>query len=82
MFDFLKSMYIYFFYSGFTFITDFKLLMFHNNIVKILEILNMWNLLKTCIQTTRTYPIKFCIFCTHFYYGEYRKYSNFWKTND
>ena len=29
--------------------TDFELLMFHNNIVKISEILNKWNLLKTSI---------------------------------
>ena len=42
------------------FFTDFKLLMFYNNMVKISEILNKWNLLNTCIQTT--YPVEFCIF--------------------
>ena len=37
------------------FFTDFEKTMFYNHIVKISELLNEWNLLKTCIQTT--YPI-------------------------
>ena len=32
--------------------------MFHNNIVTVSEILNKWNMLKTCIQTA--YPSIFC----------------------
>ena len=48
-------------------ITDVRLLMIHNNIKKISEILNKWNLLKTSIQTT--YPIDFCIFCCHFFFA-------------
>ena len=39
--------------------TDLRLLMFHYNIVKISEILNKWNILKTFIETT--YHIEFCI---------------------
>ena len=54
---------------------EFKLLMFHNNIVKILEILNKRNLLKTCLQVI--YPIGFCIICIHFYYGKKWKYLIF-----
>ena len=57
------------------FFMDFKLLMFHNNIVKVSEILNKENLLKTCLKFT--YPIDFCIFCSHFYKGKKRKYSIF-----
>ena len=57
------------------FFTDFKSLMFHNNIVKISEILNKWKMLKSCIQTT--YPINFCIFCSHFYYGKKRENIQF-----
>ena len=34
------------------FLTDFKFLMFRHNIVKISEIWNKWNLLKTCIKTS------------------------------
>ena len=34
----------------FLFLTDYKLLMFHNNNVKISGILNNWNLLKTRIH--------------------------------
>ena len=49
--------------------TDFRLLMFQNNIVKISEILNKKNLLKTCIQTIC--PINFCIVLSHLIY--YRK---------
>ena len=45
------------------FFTNFKLLMFCNNIVKISESLN-----KCCLKST--YPIEFCIFCRHFNYGE------------
>ena len=39
----------------FAFLYDFKLLMFHNNTVKISEILNIGNLLKACSRFT--YPI-------------------------
>ena len=55
------------------FFTDFKLLMFHNNIVKISEILNKSKLVQT------TYPINFCIFCNHFYYEKKMKIFNFLK---
>ena len=34
------------------FFTDFKVLIFINNIVKISEIMNKWNLLKTAIKAT------------------------------
>ena len=44
------------------FFTDFKLLLFPDNIVNITESFNKWNLLKFCIQTT--YPIDFCIICS------------------
>ena len=50
------------------FFTDFELLVFHNNIVKLSEILKKWDLLKTCIQTT--YRIDVCIICNRFYYGK------------
>ena len=40
------------------FFAEFKLLMFHNNIVKISEKLNKRNLLKICLQVT--YPTDFC----------------------
>ena len=50
------------------FFAEFKLLMFYNNIVKISENLNNWNLLKICSQVS--YPTDFCIICIHFYNGE------------
>ena len=59
--------------------TDLKLLTFQNNIVKISEVLDKWNLVKTCIQTT--YPIGFCIICSQVYYGReciYRFYLYHW----
>ena len=59
------------------FFMDFKLLMFHNNIVKISGIFNKQNLLKTCHMFT--YPTNFCIFSSHFYYGKKWKYSIFLK---
>ena len=62
------------------FFAEFELLMFHNNIVKISEKLNKWNLLKICHQIT--YPIDFCIICVHFYYGKKWKYFDFLKTNE
>ena len=58
--------------------TEFELLMFHNNIVKISEKLNQRNLLKICLQVT--YPTDYCIICIHFYYGEKWKYLIFWKS--
>ena len=54
------------------FFTEFELLIFQNNIVKISEKLNQPNLLKICLQVT--YPTDFCIICIHFYHGEKRKY--------
>ena len=51
---------------------EFEVLMFHNNIVKISEKLNMQNLLKICLQVT--YPTNFCIIFIHFYYGKKWKY--------
>ena len=44
----------------------------YHNIVKITEILNSWNYLETCLQST--YPVDFCIICSHFYYGKKWKY--------
>ena len=57
---FIKKKYFLFFFF------NFKLLMFHHNIVKISEGLNKRSLLKVCIKTPC--PIDFCIFCNHFYY--------------
>ena len=59
------------------FFAEFKLLMFYNNIVKISEKLNKWNLLKICIQVT--YPTNFCTIFVHFYYGKKWKYWIFKK---
>ena len=53
------------------------LMMLHNDIVKISEILNKWNMLKTCIQTT--YPIDFRIFCGQVYYGKSEQIRLFLK---
>ena len=50
------------------FLAEFELLMFYNNIVKISEKLNKWNLLKIWLQVT--YPIDFCMIWLHFYYGK------------
>ena len=58
------------------FITDFKLLMCHKNIMKMSEVLKKWNWLKTCIQTT--HPIKVCIIYNHFYHGEKWKFFIFY----
>ena len=55
--------------------TDFKLLMFHNNILKISELLNKWNLLKTCIQST--YLSIFANFAAIFTKGKIGIFSNF-----
>ena len=65
----------YFFYLNYflLFFTNFKWLMFHNNTVQLSEILNKWNLLKTCIKTT--HQIEFCIFCSRFCY---EKNANRW----
>ena len=52
--------------------------MFYNNIVKISEKLNKWNLLKIWLQVT--YPIDFCMSWLHFYYGKKWKYLIFWKS--
>ena len=57
------------------FFTEFKLLMFHNNIVKISEKLNKQNLLKMCLQVT--YPTDFCKIGIHFYYRKKWKYLLF-----
>ena len=50
------------------FFAEFKLLMFHNNTVKISEKLNKQNLLNICLQVT--YPTDFCIINIHSYYGK------------
>ena len=60
------------------FFTYFKLLMFHNNIAKITESLNKWNLLKICIQTTPKL-IFLLYFSVIFTVG---KNGDFFKTND
>ena len=57
------------------FFAEFKLLMFYNNIVKISEKLNKWNLLKIWLQVT--YPTDFCMIWLHFYYGKKWKYLIF-----
>ena len=59
------------------FLAEFKLLMFHNNIVKISEKLNKQNLLKICLQVT--YPTNFYIIFIHFYYGEKSENIGFFK---
>ena len=68
---FVQENILYFFFA------EFESLMFHNNIVKISEKLN---LLKTFPQVT--YPTDFCTICIHFYYGEKVKIFDFLKTND
>ena len=55
-----------------SFIPEFKLSVFHNNIVYISEKSNMQDLLKISFQVT--YPKYFCIVCLHFYYGRKWKY--------
>ena len=62
------------------FFTGFKLLMFHNNIVKISEILNKWNLLKTCIQIT--YLVDFFHNLQPFLLQEKWNFSIFLKTTE
>ena len=57
------------------FFAEFKLLMFHNSIVKTPEKLNERNLLKICLQVT--YPTEFCKIRIHFYYGKNWKYLIF-----
>ena len=54
---------------------EFELLAFYNNIVKISEKLNKWNLLKIWLQVT--YPTDFCMIWLHFYYGKKWKYLIF-----
>ena len=63
--EFLKFSYFFFFLL---FFADFHLMMFHNNIVKISEKINIWNLLKSCLKVT--YPFDFCKICNHFYNGK------------
>ena len=48
----------------FAFLYGFKLLMILKNIVKILEILNKWNLVKICLKFT--YATNFCFFLQPF----------------
>ena len=57
------------------FFAEFKLLTFYNNIVKISEKLNKWNLLKIWLQVT--YPTDFCMIWLQFYYGKKWKYLIF-----
>ena len=55
--------------------------MFYSNILKILEKMNKWNLLKIWLQVT--HPIDFCMIWLHFYYVKKLKYLIFFlKTND
>ena len=54
--------------------------MFYNNIVKISEKLNKWNLLKIWLQVT--YPIDFCMILASFLLWEKVKIFDFLKTND
>ena len=49
--------------------------MFHNNIVKISEKMNIEKLFKIFLQVT--YPTDFCIIFIHFYYGKKWKYLIF-----
>ena len=70
-FEFLsKNIFLFFF-------AEFELLMFHNNIVKILEKLNIRNSFRICLQVT--HPTDFCIICILFYYGKTWKYLIFLK---
>ena len=73
-FFFIKNYFLIFFF------TDFKLLIFHKNIVKMTEILKTWNLLKTCIHNTS--PVEFCIFCSHFLLWEKKEYIWFFCRNN
>ena len=57
------------------FFAEFKLLMFHNKIVKISDKLNKRNLLKICLKVT--YPTDFCKIRIHFYYRKKWKYLIF-----
>ena len=59
------------------FLPELELLMFYNNIVKISEKLNKWNLLKIWLKVT--YSIDFCTIWFHFYYGKKWKYWIFLK---
>ena len=49
--------------------------MFHDNIVKISDKVNMRNLSKICLQVT--YPTDFCIIYIHFHKGKKWKYLTF-----
>ena len=62
------------------FCTVFKLLMFHNNIVKISESLNKLKLLKVCIKTT--YPVDVLHIMQPFLYQEKKKVFDLIKTDD
>ena len=61
-------------------ITDVGLLMIHNNIKKVSEILNKWNLLKTSIQTT--YLSIFAYFAAIFFTIGKNDNIRISKTND
>ena len=62
------------------FFTDFKLLMFHNNIVKISENLNKSKLLIRCIQII--YPIDLAYFSANFTMEKIGKSLKFLKTTE
>ena len=66
----------------FIFLADFKLSMFHNNIVKISGKCNKQNLLKVCLKVTC--PTDFCTFCIlhPFLLRGNVKIFDFEKTND
>ena len=59
---FLSKKIFFLFFSA-----EFELLMLHNNIVKISEKMNKWNLLKIWLQMT--YLTDFCMIWLHFYKG-------------
>ena len=57
------------------FFAEFELVMFYNNIVKISEKSNKWNVLKIWLKVT--YPTNFSIIWLYFYYGKKWKYLIF-----
>ena len=70
-FFFFFFFFFFFLSQFFFFFAEFKLLKFHNNIMKISE------KMKSCLQVT--YPTDFYIIGIHFYYGKKWKYLNYTK---
>ena len=52
------------------FFAELKLLMFHNNIVKICENFRKIEQAELVENLQVTYPTDICIICIHFYYGK------------